>query len=141
MISNVRTWLATLFLVLGFVSPAAALPLPPFQCPWCEDSCCPRPSYCCLHYLVPSIYTCRAYHTPPRYVYGCAPPPGVVGFRVTKYPCFATSPEEQADKYIEVGRGKSQQESVTSSKAESSKTGETPTTPPSQKSQKEETSR
>jgi hypothetical protein len=79
-------------------------PFPPFQCPWHQDKNCPRPSYCCLHYWTPSLYTCRAYHTPPTYVYGCPTDPAFSGFRINKYPCRTTSPAEQASEYANLRR-------------------------------------
>jgi hypothetical protein len=105
MTSNTRTWLAAVVLTVGFVSQAnAAFPFPPFQCPWFESRDCPRSSYCCLHYIVPSLYTCRAYHTPPRLIYGCQTDVSHDAFSVYRYPCRASDPSEQATKYIEVGR-------------------------------------
>jgi hypothetical protein len=81
----------------------AAPPFPPYQCPWSEAPDCPRPSYCCLHYIIPSYYKCRAYHTPPRYVCGC-PVEGLIGYRVDTYPCRISCPSEQAANYQQVGR-------------------------------------
>jgi hypothetical protein len=99
-----RTWLAAVAMTLALAAPACAFPpFPPFQYPWHEAPDCPKSSYCCLHYLTPSLYKCWAYHTSPRYVYGCYPPDAPMDFRILRYPCRATSPTEQAAKYIEVG--------------------------------------
>jgi hypothetical protein len=107
MTCRTRIWLAALVLFLGMAGQASAFPpFPPFQWPWCEPRDCPRSSYCCLHYLTPSIYTFRAYHTTPRYVYGCPSDPNFVGYRIDSYHCRASEPIEQAYKYMEVGRDK-----------------------------------
>jgi hypothetical protein len=107
MAGKARLQVAALLLTLVVASHTSAFsPLPPFQCPWFEDKDCPRPSYCCLHYVTPSLYSCRAYHTPPRYVYGCPADMTFVSYRIDKYPCRTTSPAEQASKYIETGRRK-----------------------------------
>jgi hypothetical protein len=107
MTAKSRLQIAALMLTLGLASQARAFsPLPPFQCPWFEDKDCPKGSYCCLHYVTPSLFSCRAYHTPPRYVYGCPVDLTFVGYRIDKYPCLITSPAEQASKYIETGRRK-----------------------------------
>jgi hypothetical protein len=100
-------WLAALVVVVGLAAPASAeFPFPPFQCPWHEGPDCPKGDYCCLHYWTPAYYRLRAYHTPPRYVYGCPTDPEYSGVRITAYPCRAVSPEEKALEYIEVGRQK-----------------------------------
>jgi hypothetical protein len=98
-----RTWLAALVLTLGLGATARAdFPFPPFHCPWHESPDCPRSSYCCLHYWTPWVYKFWAYHTEPRYVYGCYSD-GPLGYRIYSYPCRATDGNEQAQKYIEVG--------------------------------------
>jgi hypothetical protein len=104
MTHKARFWILTLVLTLWLVPRASAFPpFPPFQCPWHEARDCPRSSYCCLHYVLPSIYTFRAYHRPPTYATYL--PDG--GYRIDKYCCRISDPTEQALKYIEVGREKS----------------------------------
>ena len=92
---------AVVGLTLGLTTRAVAFPFPPFQCPWHEAPDCPKGSYCCLHYLLPSIYRYRACHTEPRYVYGCPVDPTYTGFRLDTYPCRITSPDEQAANYLQ----------------------------------------
>jgi hypothetical protein len=102
-------WLAAIALVVGLASSAsAAFPFPPYQCPWHEAEDCPKSKYCCLHYWTPKIYRLKAFHTTPRYVYGCPTDPELSGVRITAYPCRAVSPEERAIEYLEVGRQKNE---------------------------------
>jgi hypothetical protein len=97
--------LAAALAILGMAASANAQPpFPPYQCPWLQDKDCPRSSYCCLHYWAPSYYSFWAYHTPPRYVYGCPTDPAFSGFRIDKYPCRATSSAEQASHYANMRR-------------------------------------
>jgi hypothetical protein len=107
MTRKTRTWLAAAVITLGLAVPANAFPpFPPFQCPWHEAKECPCSSYSCLHYLIPAYYECRAYHTPMRYMYAWYPGDMLLGYALYQYPCRTTSPQSEADKYIEVGRAK-----------------------------------
>jgi hypothetical protein len=100
-----RISLAALLLSFGLVAQARAFPpFPPYQCPWHEAPECPRRSYCCLHYLIPALYTYRAYHSPPHYVFCFPPESALIGYRVDSYACRATTSAEQAAKYANFGR-------------------------------------
>jgi hypothetical protein len=100
-------WLRALLLTVGLAAPSRAeFPFPPFQCPWHEAPDCPKGQYCCLHYWAPTYYRVRAFHTPPRYVYGCPTDPELSGVVITSYPCRIATPEDRANEYIAVGRPK-----------------------------------
>ncbi len=127
MTGRVRVGLAATMLALALVPAARAFPpFPPFQWPWHEPRDCPKPSYCCLHYLTPSLYTYRAYHSPPCYTCYGPPTPPLVSFRVDRYACRVTSPAEQASRYIETGRRDGTSDSGTDSTAEKAPAGGAP---------------
>jgi hypothetical protein len=59
---------------------------------------CPKPSYSCCHYWLPSLYTFRAYHSPPCYVPEPIDP-ALATVRVEHYHCPPASPANQAEYY------------------------------------------
>jgi hypothetical protein len=95
------TTLAALGLALGFTGTAGAGE-------WLDrlhHSDCPRPSYSCFHYLTPSVYTFRAYHSDsPICVYSKNVDPTVTDVRIERFRCRDTSPTQQAAKFAELGK-------------------------------------
>ncbi len=94
---QVRYWLAVITFIVALAPEANAEPASP-DGPAKHEKC-PRPSYCCLHYWLPSLYTCRAYHKPLCYV---MPPvdPADAAVQIVRYPCPLTSPSEQSNFYL-----------------------------------------
>lgn len=91
-----RGWAAVITVIVALAPAANAEP--------CADGGakkekCPKPSYCCLHYWLPSVYTFRAYHKPLCYT---MPPvdPEDAAVQIVRYPCPLTSPAEQAAFYL-----------------------------------------
>jgi hypothetical protein len=94
-----RWWLAAAVCAAGCLARAGAdePPGPPADV---HHPKCPKPSYSCCHYWLPSLYTFRAYHSAPCYV--PAPiDPALATVRVERYPCPLTTPANQADYYRE----------------------------------------
>lgn len=115
-----RIWLAVLVLTLGLVPAAGAFPpFPPYQCPWHEAKECPCTHYSCCHYFVPALYRWRAYHTPPRYMYGFPDEMDTtfVGYRVDRYPCMSASSAAQSAIYTDTDRREGAPENGTAEKA------------------------
>ncbi len=131
MACKARIWLAALVLTLGLVPAAGAFPpFPPFQCPWHEAKECPCTSYSCCHYFVPSYYACRAYHTPPRYIYGCPVDQTFTGYRIDKYPCMSADSRAQTAIYTESGsRQRGVEESASEQTPQAPQPAQTPQAP------------
>jgi hypothetical protein len=72
---------------------------------------------------VPSYYACRAYHTPPRYIYGCPVDQTFTGYRIDKYPCMSADSRAQTAIYTESGSRQRGVEESASEQTASTATG------------------